>query len=258
LDHVRLGREDDVPFHVKDRLKKLVFEVLLRLGGNPVYAVKSRLVSFKLHGELPPISQKFGIRLDTLQHQKDTGLDHPAYRFHRDADFFSYFVRNAERFRGSSWLDVGAGTGAMSVYLSEIFQSTDFELCDVQVPPHSNAPVKEIAGTHLDYENDSFDLVFFSYILHHAADNTIPLLRDAHRIARSYVAVTEDPKETAADCLWAYKHDDRGAFRGRKEWKELFSLTGFSVVYETPLDGDVHSREFFLLAPTKPGMKTSS
>jgi ubiquinone/menaquinone biosynthesis C-methylase UbiE len=161
-------------------------------------------------------------------------------------------VSNAERFKGFSWLDVGAGTGAMSLYLSEIFESTDCELCDVTIPPQSNAPVKHIEGTRLDYQSNSFDIVFFSYILHHAADNTISLLRDAHRIARRYVVVTEDLKDTAADCLWAYTHDERGAFRGRKEWKELFSLTGFSIVYETPLDGHVHSREFFLLTPIKP------
>jgi hypothetical protein len=139
----------------------------------------------------------------------------------------------------------------MSVYLSEIFHSTDFELCDVEVPLHSNAPVKRIEGTHLEYENDSFDVVFFSYILHHAADNTIQLLRDAHRIARKYVAVTEDPKNVAADRQWAYKHDDKGTFRGRKEWRELFSLIGFSIVHETALDDHVHSRDFFLLAPSK-------
>lgn len=239
-------------FHVRDRLKRLVFEVLRVLGRNPGYAVKSRILKFKLHGELPPISEKFNIRLETLEHQKHSGLDDPAYRFHRDAGLFSYLVSNADQFKGLSWLDVGAGTGAMSLYLSEIFESNDFELCDVSIPPQSNAPVKHIEGTRLNYESNSFDIVFFSYILHHAADNTIPLLRDAHRIARCYVVVTEDLKETAADCRWAYKHDERGAFRGRKEWKELFSLTGFSIVYETPLDGHVHSREFFLLTPFKP------
>ena len=191
--------------YVTDRLKRLLFEMLLYFGASPAYAVKSSVLKFKLEGELSPICEKFGIRLETPQRQGDLGLDDPAYRFHRDARFFSYFVSNAESFRGCSWLDVGAGTGAMSLYLSEIFHSTDFELCDVQVPPHSNAPVRQIDGTHLDYKSDSFDLVFFSYILHHAADNTIPLLRDAHRIARRYVAVTEDPKETAADRLWAYK-----------------------------------------------------
>jgi SAM-dependent methyltransferase len=247
-----------VTFHVRDRLKRLVFEVLRALGRNPGYAVKSRILKFKLCGELPPISEKFNIRLETLEHQNNSGLDVPAYRFHRDAGLFSYLVSNAERFKGFSWLDVGAGTGAMSRYLSEIFESNDFELCDVTIPPQSNRPVKQIEGTRLDHKSNSFDIVFFSYILHHAADDTIPLLRDAHRIARCYVVVTEDLKETAADCRWAYKHDERGAFRGRKEWKELFSLTGFAIVYETPLDGHVHSREFFLLAPIKPLMTGTS
>ena len=139
----------------------------------------------------------------------------------------------------------------MSLYLSEILDSTNFELCDITVAASFKLPVKKIAGTPLDYESNSLISSFFSYILHHAADNTIQLLRDAHRIARKYVVVTEDPKETQDDYLWAYMHDRGGTFRGRKEWRELFSTLGFSVVYEKALDCQPHSRHFFLLAPNK-------
>ncbi|MDQ3563140.1 MAG: class I SAM-dependent methyltransferase [Pseudomonadota bacterium] len=234
-----------------ERIKRVLFDVALCFVRNPNLKFHSLNLKFKHEGDLSQISEKFGIRLETLQRQRDTGLDNPAYRFHRDEGFLSYFASHAEVLKGCSWLDVGANTGAVSLYLSEILDSSNFELCDITVARRSNFPVKKIAGTHLDYESNSFDLVFFSYVLHHAADNTIQLLRDAHRIARKYVVVTEDPKETQDDYLWAYMHDRGGTFRGRKEWRELFSTLGFSVVYEKALDCQPHSRHFFLLAPNK-------
>ena len=134
-------------------------------------------------------------------------------------------------------------------YLTESLGSSEFELCDRVPASRSNFPVKKVNGTSLDYPSKSFDLVFFSYVLHHAADDAIQLLRDAHRIARKFVIVTEDPKETHDDYLWAYVHDKRGTFRGTKEWIDLFSALGFSVVHQAKLDGVPHSRHFFLLAP---------
>jgi hypothetical protein len=62
--------------------------------------------------------------------------------------------------------------------------------------------------------------------------------------------VTEDPKETDDDCLWAYAHDRWGTFRGRKEWRALFSAIGFSLIYEKDLDCEPHSRHFFFLRRT--------
>ena len=242
--------------HLIERILRSIFNLVLRFSRNPNIELASLNLKFKHEGDLSKISTQYRIRLETLQHQKDVGLDNPAYRFHRDEGFFSYFVAHADSFRRCSWLDVGAGTGAVSLYLSEILGSTNFELCDVSVAARSSFPVKQIDGTHLNHESNSFDLVFFSYVLHHAGDNTIQLLRDAHRIARRYVAVTEDPKETAEDYLWAYKHDKQGTFRGLKEWKELFSTMDFSLVYEIALDCRVHSRHFFLLAPKKDGRRS--
>ena len=176
-----------------ERILRSIFNLVLRFSRNPNIELASLNLKFKHEGDLSKISKQYRIRLETLQHQKDVGLDNPAYRFLRDVGFFSYFVAHADSLRGCSWLDVGAGTGVASLYLSEILGSTNFELCDVSVAVRSSFPVKQIDGTHLDHESNSFDLVFFSYVLHHAGDKTIQLLRDAHRIARRYVVVTEDP-----------------------------------------------------------------
>ncbi len=237
--------------YLADSIRRCILAILLCFRRNPNYSLKIAIIKHKHEGDLSPISRQFGIPMRVLHQQKDLGLDNPAYRFHRDGALFSYIVSQAKILKGCSWLDVGAGTGALSVYLSNILRSENFELCDVCPPHNSNFPIRQIDGTHLDYESDSFDLVFFNYVLHHAGDNTIPLLRDAHRIARRYVVITEDPKENSQDSLWAYKHDERGTFRGLREWKELFTLIGFSTVFETPLDDHVHKRHFFLLSTNK-------
>ena len=233
-----------------DGLKRLILGVLTRVGGNPKYAV--RLAELRCQDEdLAGLAQATGIRLETLRHQRDTGLDNPGYRFRRDAGLLSFLLAHADELKGCSWLDVGADTGALSVYLAELLRSETFELCDVELAPRRNFPVRQIVGTELDYPNESFDLVFFSYVLHHAGDNTIALLRDAHRIARKYVLVLEDLKETEADARWAYADDRAGAFRGRREWLALFSVLAFSLVYEQPLDCHPHTRHVFVLAPSK-------
>jgi Methyltransferase domain len=232
-------------------IKRIIVEVALYFVSSPGLRVRCLSFKFKQTGDLSEISKQYGVKLITLQKQRDLGLDNPAYRFHRDGGLFDYLASNAAALKGSSWLDVGADRGAVSLYLSEILDSNNFELCDVTLAPRSNFPVRQIAGTQLDYDGNSFDMVLFSYVLHHAGDDTIQLLRDAWRIARKYVVVTEDPRDNDKDCLWACSHDKRGTFRGRKEWRQLFSITGFDLVHEELLNCEVHSRCFFLLAPNK-------
>ena len=133
-----------------ERIMRVMFDVVLRFCRNPKIELSSLNLKFKHEGDLSRISKQYGIRLETLRQQKDTGLDNPAYRFHRDEGFLSYFASHAEVLKGCSWLDVGAGTGVVSLYLSEVLGSTNFELCDVDVARRSNFPVRQIAGTHLD------------------------------------------------------------------------------------------------------------
>ena len=180
-----------------------------------------------------------------------SGLDNPVYRYKRDAGLYDFLRAHSTELEGCSWLDVGAGTGSVSVYLSEVLRSQSFVLCDVEIDPRTNFPVQRFDGTTLKYPDNGFDLVLFSYVLHHAGDRAISLLRHAYRIARRYVIVAEDPKETDVDSHWAYRDDRRGTFRGLAEWRELFALLRFAIVHEAALDSTVHSRHLFVLAPDK-------
>ena len=58
-------------------------------------------------------------------------------------------------------------------------------------------------------------------VLHHAANLTVPLLRQAANIARRFILITEDiDGVTNRNILHA--HDPQGIFRSDPEWKQLF------------------------------------
>lgn len=83
------------------------------------------------------------------------------------------------------------------------------------------------------YRSSSYDTVFFNYHLHHAADDTIPFLTEASRIARSYIIVAEDIK-TLDPKSWKLEFEDDvvGTHRGDEEWKAMFKLMGLEIVLE--------------------------
>jgi SAM-dependent methyltransferase len=234
---------------MQDTFKRATHRILLALSGKPKHEVRLAELRTARRRDFADVASRMRITATTIERQLALGLDNPVYRFQRDAALFEYLLDHARELQGCSWLDVGADTGALSVYLAEILKSENFTLCDVHVPRHTNFPIERFDGTALTYPDHSFDLVLFSYVLHHAGDNTIALLRDAHRIARRYVFVTEDPKETDADYRWAYEDDRRGTYRGLTEWRALLALVGFKIVHEAPLDCAVHTRHLFVLSP---------
>ena len=98
---------------------------------------------------------------------------------------------------------------------------------------------------HLPAADRSVHLVLFNWVLHHAADAAIPLLREARRVVRrgGRIVVVEDLKgdKKASRSHQANAHPgcEAGcAFRGADEWRELFALLGLTIVSEqTPPRG---------------------
>lgn len=192
------------------------------------------------HGDLARLANETGISIETLVRQREIGLDNPAYRFERDAALFAYLLAEANRLKGRSWLDVGADTGAVSLYLSEILRSTDFTLCDVHTPPQSTSVRHSTARDSTSLIAAS--ILYFSAMSFSTPGQRDPALEDSRRIARRNVIVAEDPKKTEADRRWTYQDDPGGTYRGLKEWRALFILLSFSIVFEAPLGDHLHSR----------------
>ena len=238
------------------RGQRLLFELAAVVLRHPGAKWRALDLKYKEQADLPAIARRYGIAEKTLADQMQRGFDNPAYRFDRDRAFYDYIHSQRSILRGSSWLDVGADTGTVNVYLSEMLDSKSFQLIDINIAPKTNFPVLKFDGKHLSYDTGSFDLIFFTYVLHHAADNAITLLEDAHRIARRHVIVLEDPKETEDDYRWAYKHDRSGTFRGRLEWLKLFDLLKYDVIHEAALGSQIHSRHLYILTPRETAIES--
>lgn len=81
-------------------------------------------------------------------------------------------------------------------------------------------------GKTLPFEEDSFEIVILSFVLHHAADNTLALLRQVRSISNSFVIIGEDLSSLDHPLVWHQRnqnHQPGGIFRSDAEWRALFS-----------------------------------
>ena len=84
-------------------------------------------------------------------------------------------------------------------------------------------------GKVLPFEEDSFDVVLVGFVFHHAAENTLPLLKQISKIATQYVIIGEDISEVEYPMKWHqrnHEHQPGGVYRSTGEWEMLFTLFG--------------------------------
>lgn len=98
----------------------------------------------------------------------------------------------------------------------------------------------------------------FVYSLHHAADDTIPLLIEARRVAKRYITILEDIKADTENSLRGQRHHGgckpkQGCiFRSEREWEDIFKREGLNVVEKLDagrncMSGYVIPRAFYVL-----------
>lgn len=89
-------------------------------------------------------------------------------------------------------------------------------------------------GRDLPFSKDtSFDLILLNFVLHHAAENTLPLLKQIGDLSKGYIIIGEDLSELGYEENWHkrnYEHQPGGVYRSDYEWKELFRLYGLSLL----------------------------
>lgn len=150
---------------------------------------------------------------------------------------------------GDRLLDVGAGDGEIGRYL-EYKYGLSTSAVDIVAPENNKwaggitarAKVDTYDGANLPAPSQSFDVVMFNSVLHHAANNTPSLLREAQRVSRKWIIVLEDcnitqeaqsEKElTHAKRVSAKlaRHDPNGIFRRQCDWVRLLERGGRFVV----------------------------
>ena len=91
-------------------------------------------------------------------------------------------------------LDVGCGDGLIDLMICQQRPELSITGVDVLVRPHTHIPVRQFDGTHLPFEDKSFDVVLFTDVLHHTEDPEI-LLREASRVARVALVLKDHTRE---------------------------------------------------------------
>ena len=100
----------------------------------------------------------------------------------------SWFARLAPK--NALILDVGCGNGLVAAALRS--KRPDLTLRGIDVLPREQnyIPVEMFDGARIPFDDDSFDAVLFSDVLHHTDDPAV-LLREARRVARRCVLIKD-------------------------------------------------------------------
>jgi SAM-dependent methyltransferase len=86
--------------------------------------------------------------------------------------------------RGARILDVGCGDGTLDSLILQTRPDVTIEGIDVLPWAQAKIRVKQFDGSHIPYEDDSFDMVMFVDVLHHTTDPVV-LLNEASRVGKS-------------------------------------------------------------------------
>jgi SAM-dependent methyltransferase len=102
--------------------------------------------------------------------------------------------------RNSKVLDVGCGDGRLARLIAE--RRPDISIRGIDVRPRDDAVmlVDMFDGKSIPYGEDSFDVVMFVDVLHHAAQ-PVTLLREAGRVARHAIIIKDHLAEGSLDYL---------------------------------------------------------
>jgi SAM-dependent methyltransferase len=117
------------------------------------------------------------------------GVLHQKLVFNRRVEILAgWFAQLAPR--SARVLDVGCGDGLISAVLQE--RRPDLVLHGIDVLPRgrTHIPVEMFDGSSIPFDDQSFDVVLFSDVLHHTPDPAV-LLREARRVAAHSILIKD-------------------------------------------------------------------
>ena len=142
---------------------------------------------------------------------------------------------------GSKFLDLGCGSAIVANAFKNSF-NLDLTGADIVDKRVFQIPFKLYDGKNLPFEDNSFDSVLISYVLHHCQDPVI-VLKEAKRVAQGNILIYEDLPENIFSSLlcklhgksfaWLFQEKKESCnFKKDKEWKRVFDELGLKVVFE--------------------------
>lgn len=136
---------------------------------------------------------------------------------------------------GERVLDVGCDDGTLASAVMKLNPSLKFQGVDVLERPSVAIPVRVYDGTHIPFEDRSFDWVKIVDVLHHTDDPGI-VLRECARVCRKGILLKDHICESASvekrlrfmDWVGNRGHDVRLPYNylSNSQWDALFSEAG--------------------------------
>ena len=162
--------------------------------------------------------------------------------------------------RGRRVLDLGCAEGFVADALSK--NGCDCILADVIKANKTSLPFVLYDGDRIPFNDDQFDTVVLSLVLHHCR-NPLRVLREAARVSRHRVVITESTFETGRDRArleFLDRHANRLRSRGLMqaqeeyldfktptEWRDLFVQAGLRLGATHWLNRFIHKHVLFVL-----------
>jgi ubiquinone/menaquinone biosynthesis C-methylase UbiE len=145
---------------------------------------------------------------------------------------------------GWSVLDIGCGAGYVLGELAPERDVMGIDIVDLRAIELPRFALYD--GLTVPCEDDSFDVVLLTFVLHHVPnDRKAQLVAEARRVARRRVVVLEDTPKNPIDQLacWAHGHMHRRrigtqadfGFYSQKKWENFFVERGLRVATSTAL-----------------------
>lgn len=162
--------------------------------------------------------------------------------------WITFAAVTGQNFSNFSLLDVGASDGEAGRVAAKVI-GLHGAIVAYDIVKRPEPEVRQFDGKIIPEADNSFEVVVFSSVLHHAAQNAYSLLREAARVSREWVLITE--QAAFLDDDWnkgeSFKHDRNGIFRSVREWSAMFNDVGLEIIAHGPQFDFNHPDVYYVL-----------
>lgn len=134
-------------------------------------------------------------------------------------------------------LDLGCGSGILAKTIKETKQIKILGV-DIKDQRVENIPFKQFDGKKLPFNENFFDIVLISFVLHHTSNPT-EILNEAKRVGKKII-IFEDVPENLLEKIRCYLHwffwgvfsknFSKFNFFSQKEWQEIFKKLNLKLI----------------------------
>lgn len=137
-------------------------------------------------------------------------------------------------------LDIGSGRGYLDLQIQNKLKA-EVTCLDVHNYSSVNLPVVLFDGVHIPFDDNVFDVVILSYVLHHSGKEQINLLKEGKRVCKGTIIIYEDEAiggigqiftsfhGPAFNFIVGIKNGTKCIFHSVSQWKDIFKSLHLSI-----------------------------